>query len=82
MLDFISEYKGFIVSYFVELLIGYALFTILAYLILIPGKDKILNVYDEKEYAEAKTESKRVRKWFFLVWAIIMLALNIIIILY
>jgi hypothetical protein len=76
----ISDYFTFstILSIFIELCLGYFFFFILGYLILIPGKNKLL-VYKNK-LKTARNEIKKVRNWFCLGWTILVIGFHLYII--
>lgn len=66
-----------VISVLIELAIGYTVFHLIGNLVLIPGKDKILNVTNKKEYEEAKKENVKVRNWLFLIWTIAVIGFNL-----
>lgn len=66
-----------VISILIELIIGYIVFHIIGYLILIPGKDKILNKTNKKEYEDAKKENRKVRNGLFIVWTIVVIGFNL-----
>lgn len=60
-----------------ELILGYIVFFVISWLILIPGKNKLQNVTDENGSKESKKEIMKARQWMCLAWTFIIAAVNL-----
>lgn len=61
---------------FIELISGYAVLFVISHLILIPGKNKLMNVNDKNGYKIKKEEIRRVRRYICLIWTFIIIVIN------